>query len=296
MRALLDDLLDVSRLRFGRLALKKRDVSLRSVIASALETSRAQADKRRHTITVRLPDEDIVLHADPARMSQVLSNLVINAAKYTDEGGHIEVRAGVRDGLVRIEVADDGKGLDEAARRSMFEMFWRASEIDAGSAQGMGIGLAVARSVVQMHEGTIAAESDGPGKGSTIVITLPLRQAASPAAPADASVMQGPAQPHVARRRRVVVDGTSLLGLAQRERPEVAIVDLGMPGLSGYEVAERLRAAPHGRGMLLVAVTGWGSDGDRERSMKAGFDAHLVKPVSAETLCALIDDWQPQQP
>jgi len=319
MRALLDDLLDVSRLRFGRLALNKHEVTLRSVADSALDTARALIDRRRHTLTVCLPDEEVRLEVDPTRMSQVLSNLLINAAKYTDEGGRIELRARVQGDQCRIEVADNGKGLDEAARRSMFEMFWRASEVDIGSAQGMGIGLAVARSVVQMHDGTITAESAGPGKGTTVVITLPLGQPGAPAAPVVASVAAGPAPPHVARHRRVVVaddiedvawalaaalkawghdvetvaDGAGLLALVERDKPEVAIVDLGMPGLSGYDVAERLRATEHGRGMLLVAVTGWGGEGDRERSLKAGFDAHLVKPVSVGALCALIDDWNP---
>jgi two-component system CheB/CheR fusion protein len=319
MRALLDDLLDVSRLRFGRLALNKHEVTLRSLVDRALDTARALIDRRRHTLTIRLPDEEIRLEVDPTRMGQVLSNLLINAAKYTDEGGRIELRARVQDDQCRIEVADNGKGLDEAARRSMFEMFWRASEVDIGSAQGMGIGLAVARSVVQMHDGTITAESAGPGTGTTVVITLPLGGPAAPAAPADAKVATGPAQPHVARHRRVVVaddiedvawalsaalkawghdvetvaDGAGLLALVERDKPEVAIIDLGMPGFSGHDVAERLRATEHGRGMLLVAVTGWGGEGDRERSLKAGFDAHLVKPVSVEALCALIDDWNP---
>lgn len=319
MRALLDDLLDVSRLRFGRLALNKHEVPLRSVVDSALETARALIERRRHTLGVSLPDEPVSLVVDPTRMAQVLSNLLINAAKYTDEGGRIELRGRVQDGQCRIEVADNGQGLDEAARRSMFEMFWRASELDVGSAQGMGIGLAVARSVVQMHDGSITAESAGPGRGTTVVITLPLAEPATPVAHADAGTPTAPARPHVARRRRVVVaddvedvswalaaaltawghdvetvdDGAGLLARVERDRPEVAIVDLGMPRLSGYEVAERLRATAHGRGMLLVAVTGWGGEGDRERSLKAGFDAHLVKPVSVEALCALIDDWNP---
>jgi len=237
MRALLDDLQDVSRLRFGRLALNKHEVSLRAVVDSALETARALIERRGHTLGVSLPDEPARLVVDPTRMAQVLSNLLINAAKYTDEGGRIELRAFVQDDQCRIEVADNGKGLDEAARRSMFEMFWRASELDTGSAQGMGIGLAVARSVVQMHGGSITAESEGPGQGTTVVITLPLGEPAALAAPAEAGMSTASAQPHVARRRRVVVA--------------------------------------------------------RERSSKAGFDAHLVKPVSVEALCALIDEWNP---
>jgi len=321
MRALLDDLLDVSRLRFGRLALKKRPVGLRAVVDSALETSRAHVDRRRHALEIALPEEDILLTVDPGRIAQVLSNLLINAAKYTDEGGHIAVRARLADGGCRIEVADDGRGLDEAARRSMFEMFWRASEGDAGSAQGSGIGLAVARSVVQMHGGTIFAESEGPGRGTTIVVWLPLSddEEAAPQPSVPPKPAGDPTRPHVARVRRVVVaddiedvawalsaalqawghdvrtvsGGAELLALVERERPEVAIVDLGMPGADGYELAERLRATEHGRSMLLVAVTGRGGDVDRERSLRAGFDAHLVKPVSAETLCALIDDWNP---
>jgi two-component system CheB/CheR fusion protein len=317
MRALLDDLLDVSRLRFGRLALKKQHVTLRSVVDNALETARPLAERRRHSLAVSLPDEEVVLDVDPARMSQVLSNLLINAAKYTDEGGRIELRAGMLGERCRIEVADNGKGLDEAARRSMFEMFWRASEVEIGGSQGMGIGLAVARSVVQMHDGSITAESAGPGQGTTVVVTLPLGEPGGPVAVAQANVASSPVQPHVARRRRVVVaddiedvawtmaaalkawghdvetvaDGAGLLALVERDRPEVAIIDLGMPGSNGLEVAAQLRATAHGRAMLLVAVTGWGGEGDRERSLNAGFDAHLVKPVSVEALCALIDDW-----
>ncbi|HEX7637082.1 MAG TPA: CheR family methyltransferase, partial [Burkholderiaceae bacterium] len=174
MRALLDDLQDVSRLRFGQVALQRRELPLSEVVDAALDTARPAIEQRRHALEVVLPPGPLVVDVDPARMAQVLSNLLVNAAKYTDEGGHVALRARAEGGRCVIEVSDDGRGLDEAARRSMFEMFWRADERDPAGAQGLGIGLAVVRSLVQMHGGTVSADSAGPGRGSTFVVSLPL--------------------------------------------------------------------------------------------------------------------------
>ncbi|HEX7636940.1 MAG TPA: chemotaxis protein CheB, partial [Burkholderiaceae bacterium] len=184
MRELLDDLLDLSRLKFGRLALKRRRVGVAGVLRDALETARPLVERRRHALAVSLPPEELIVSVDPVRMSQVVSNLLVNAAKYTDEGGHIELRAAVRGGACVIEVQDDGKGLDDHDRQAVFDMFWRANDLDVAGTRGLGIGLAVARSVVQMHGGTISAESPGAGRGSTFVISLPLdRPGEEPPAP-----------------------------------------------------------------------------------------------------------------
>ena len=318
MRALLDDLLDLSRLRFGGQPLKKRDTLLGELVENALETARPLVDKRRHLLRVELPAEPVTLYVDPGRMRQVLSNLLINAAKYTDEGGHIELRVRVQDGACVIEVADDGKGLDEVTRRSMFEMFWRAGEAE-GPLPGLGIGLSVVRSVVQLHGGGIVAESDGPGHGSVMRVTLPLNTAEDHGPLETLAAPAAPVRPQVARRRRLLVaddmedvawalsaalqawghevhaagSGADALALAERLAPDVVVLDIGMPGLGGHEVARRLRATPRGGQMMLVAVTGWGSDADREASRSAGFDAHLVKPASVAALCRLIDEWVP---
>jgi two-component system CheB/CheR fusion protein len=324
MRSLLDDLLDVSRLRFGRLALSKRPCDLASIVDGALEAARPMIEKRRHALEVTLPAHPVVLNADPTRMSQVFSNLLVNAAKYTQEGGHIALRARVDAEQCVIEVIDDGKGFDEAAQQSMFEMFWRSGELDAGGSSSMGIGLALVRTVVQMHEGAVAAKSDGPGRGSTFTVTLPL---AAPEARVNGVPTEAlpPAHAKAAGRRRkarthriVIADdiddvawtlgtvleaeghevrtaasGADALAIVEDFKPDVAVIDIAMPAMSGYEVAERLRTTPHGRRMLLIAATGWGSDADRQASAQAGFDAHLIKPVTVDDLRTLIEDWSP---
>jgi two-component system CheB/CheR fusion protein len=325
MRSLLDDLLDISRLRFGRLALKKRRCMLSTVVDDALETARPMIEKRCHALVVALPKEPVPLFVDPMRVSQVLSNLLVNAAKYTDEGGHIDLRARVEGGQCVIEVVDDGKGLDEAALQSMFEMFWRSGELDAAGATSMGIGLALVRTVVQLHEGSVTANSDGPGRGSVFTVSLPIEAedapAAEEAAPGTRTAVAAsrPASRATKKPRRIIVaddvedvawslcavlelqghevravsNGTDLLAEVREMKPDVAVIDIAMPSMSGYEVAERLRATAQGRRMLLVAATGWGSEADRQTSAAAGFDIHLVKPVSIEELTAAIDEWVP---
>ena len=318
MKRLLDDLLDISRLRFGRLALKKQVTLLSLVVEQALDMARPMLARRRHELTTRMPDFPVMLCVDPVRMSQVLCNLLVNAAKYTDEGGHVALSARIELDQCVIDVTDDGRGLDEDALASMFEMFWRSSEFDAAGAHSMGIGLALVRSVVSLHEGSVGATSPGPGQGSTFTIRLPLYLPAGeePRAPARQEEAAGPdGNGAVAKPQRIVVaddhedvawtlatvlegaghevrtatQGAQVIVLAQDFQPDVVVLDIGMPGMSGYEVAERLRAMPRGTDMILVAATGWGSESDRQASASAGFDAHLIKPVSAAELAGAIE-------
>jgi two-component system CheB/CheR fusion protein len=322
MRTLLDDLLDISRLRFGRIALKKRRSLLSTVVDDALETARPMIEKRGHVLAVSLPKEPVSLFVDPMRMGQVLSNLLVNAAKYTEEGGHIELRARIEGSQCVIDVVDDGKGLDESALQSMFEMFWRSGELDAAGTSSMGIGLALVRTVVGLHDGTVSAKSDGPGHGSTFTVTLPVATAEETATEAQASATSPKAGPQAPKKTRKIViaddvedvawslcavlelqghevravsNGGDVLKAVEEMQPDVAVVDIAMPAMSGYEVAERLRSTAQGRRMLLVAATGWGSEADRQTSASAGFDLHLVKPISIEDLSAAIEDWKPPE-
>jgi two-component system CheB/CheR fusion protein len=321
MRSLLDDLLDVSRLRFGRLALRKRMTDLTSVVDGALETARPLIERRRHVFVVDLPAQPVTLNVDPGRIGQVLSNLLVNAAKYTPEGGRVALRARVENDRCIIDVADNGKGLDEQTLQSMFEMFWHSGDLDMTGMHSMGIGLALVRTVVQMHDGTISASSEGLGRGSDFTVSLPLPTAseialaagAAPAAETDA------VDARAAASRRILIvddvedvawtlatvlesaghdvrtagDGASALALAEAFRPDVVLMDITMPGIDGHEVARRLRATVPGRRMLLIAASGWGGESARETSALAGFDTHLVKPVVVDELKALIDHWRP---
>lgn len=321
MKSLLDDLLDISRLRFGRLALKKQVVPLARLVAQALETARPVIDRRRHELRIHLPDTPVTLCADPVRMGQALSNLLVNAAKYTDEGGHIVLSARTEDEQCVIEVTDDGCGLDDDALRSMFDMFWRSSEVDAAAAHSMGIGLALVRRVVGMHEGSISASSPGLGLGSTLTIRLPLHSEEPAVSHPAARVASDAIGPTALARRiliaddnpdvawtlaavmeaagfevRTALDGQQAIDLVAAFKPDVAVLDIAMPGMSGYEVAERIRATPEGAGILLLAATGWGSESDRQASASAGFDAHLIKPVSSAELHQVIAELSAGKP
>ena len=307
MKTLLDELLDISRLRFGRLALKKAPMTVATLVERAVETARPVIERRRHALRTQLPDEPLTVCVDPVRMGQVVCNLLANAAKYTDEGGHIAVVVRRAQDQCVIEVSDDGRGLDADTLASMFDMFWRGGELDAANAHGMGIGLALVRSVVGLHDGSVSAASAGPGQGSTFTIRLPLH---------DATAVAPETLPTVAAldvRRILVVDanedvawtlaavleahgfevrtagdGRQALELAPSFEPDVVVLDIALPGMGGPELAERLRASPRGRSMVLVAATRGTSEDDRQATSAAGFDAHLVKPVAAAELQAAI--------
>ncbi len=312
MKTLLDDLLDISRLRFGRLALKKSPIDVATLLEQAVQTARPVIERRRHALRTQWPDAPLTVCVDAVRMSQVVSNLLVNAAKYTDEGGHITLAVRGADGQCVIDVSDDGRGLDAKALASMFDMFWRRGELDAANAHGMGIGLALVRSVVSLHDGSVSAASPGPGQGSTFTIRLPLHEG-SPAS----HEPQRPAAALDVRRILVVDDnediawtlaavleshgfevrtareGEQALALAQAFEPDVVVLDIALPGMSGHELAHRLRASPRGRAMVLVAATGWGSEADRQATAAAGFDAHLIKPVAVAELQTAIAQARP---
>jgi PAS domain S-box-containing protein len=310
MARLLDDLLDISRITRGRLELRRGRVGLAGAVDAAVETARPLLDARRHVLHVALPEPAPDLDADPVRLAQVLANLLTNAAKYTDPGGRIELRAHVAAGEVHVAVRDDGIGLTQEALGRVFEMFSQVTSALDRSEGGLGIGLALVRGLVDLHGGRVEARSDGPGRGSEFVVVLPL-----PPPVADPPRAAGTSErPAPVRARRVLVADDNrdaaeslglLLGLAGHEvriaqdgpgaleaaaefRPDTVLLDIGMPGLNGYEVAARLRAFDWGRALVLVALTGWGQEHDRQRALGAGFDHHLTKPIDPERIEALL--------
>jgi PAS domain S-box-containing protein len=309
MALLLDDLLDIARITRGKLELKTERVKLTDVVDSAVEAARPLLDGKHHSFVVSLPPEVLTLNADPLRLSQVLSNLLTNAAKYTDPGGHIALSSYVQDGVLCLSVQDDGIGMSPESLERIFEMFSQAEGASARSDGGLGIGLALVRGLVDLHGGTVEAMSEGPGRGSKFMVRLPL--AAS--APAAAGATENEPPITIVGRRVLVADdnkdaadalamllelaghevrvahgGRAALSLAQTFRPDVALLDIGMPELNGYEVAKELRREPWGSRMCLIALTGWGQDEDRQRAKDAGFDRHLTKPVDTDTLEILL--------
>jgi PAS domain S-box-containing protein len=309
MALLLDDLLDIARITQGKLELKAERVKLTDVVDSAVEEVRPLIESKNHQLTVTLPSEELTLNADPLRLSQILSNLLTNAAKYTDPAGHISLSGGVQNGTLCLSVKDDGIGIAPHALTRIFEMFSQVDGASARSEGGLGIGLALVKGLLELHGGAIDARSDGHGRGSEFIVRLQL----AAATPAEASATDVAAPP-VARGRRVMVAddnkdaadalamllelgghevrvahrGRAALELAQTFRPDVAIIDIGMPDLSGYEVAKELRRQSWGTGICLIALTGWGQDDDRRQAKDAGFDRHMTKPVEAWALEELL--------
>ena len=307
MSLLLEDLLDISRITRGTLELRKRHVTLAHIIESAVETARPAIDAKRHKLEVVLPGENLELEADPLRLSQVLSNLLTNAAKYTDPEGNVRLVAEVRGDQLVIAVRDDGIGIAADALPNVFTMFSQVASSRSGG--GLGIGLALSKGLVEMHGGTLSARSAGLGHGSEFTVHLPAQAVSR--TPRDPAPAHPPSSP---RRRRVLVaddnrdageslamllrldgheveiayDGPEALALFDRMRPEVAILDIGMPGLTGYEVAQRIRSLRPVRPVTLIAVTGWGQDADKERAAESGFDHHFTKPLEPDALSALL--------
>jgi PAS domain S-box-containing protein len=313
MSRLLDDLLDVSRVTRGKLELKKGPTELSAVLGSAIETARPLLEAKHHTLSVDLPEEVVRLEADPVRLAQVFSNLLINAAKYTDPHGRIEVR-GVREGHeVAVLVRDNGVGISEEMMPRLFTMFAQADTVLDRAEGGLGVGLALVRGLVILHGGTIEARSEGVGKGSEFVVRLPVSEKVS--APAGTESPASPA-PGVGMQVLVVDDnrdaadtcaallelsghhvqtsytGRRALELGETFRPHAILLDIGLPDINGYELATRIRAQSWGQGALMIAVTGWGQREDRRRALEAGFDHHLAKPIAPETLEALLQSAQ----
>ena len=325
---LVDDLLDVSRITRGKINLTRQVVELEGLISRAVETVHPLFDERGHQLTLELPEPGITVFGDPTRLTQAIANVLGNAAKYTDKGGQISLGTTVRDDDVQIHVRDNGIGIRPDLLSHVFELFTQLDRDDGRTQGGLGIGLALVQRLVQMHGGEVSVASDGPGKGSEFVIRLPRLHtqdepakvasdipAAGVSASEVASVMAPLVTAGAARmvRRILIADdnndaleslatllqlsghevftatnGGTALQSAERHLPEVALLDIGMPLLDGYEVAKRIRAQPWGQRITLVALTGWGQDSDRRRSREAGFDSHLVKPLDLETLIDLL--------
>ena len=303
---LIDDLLDVSRISTGKLSLHKEDVDLVAVLRSALELIEPVARERQLALVSRLDEADCVIEADPARLLQVFSNLLSNACRYTPQGGRVTVSVERSAGRVDVLVDDTGVGIAPSMQERIFDLFEQGDKSLERGNTGLGIGLTLARQLVTLHGGTLRVESEGPGRGSRFIVGLPLSAHARPAA----ILRQAPPEPERGQRLRVlladdnvdyvdsmctllqaaglavtcVYDGLAAVAAAQADPPDVAILDIGMPGLNGYEVARRLRAAPATAGTALVAVSGWGQESDKRDAREAGFDRHLVKPVGVQAL------------
>ena len=318
MSRLLDDLLDVSRITHGTLELKKSRTELTLVLGAAIEAARPILDSKHHTLSLDLPKETVRLEADPVRLAQVFSNLLINAAKYTDAGGSIELRATREASEIVLAVRDNGMGISADMMPRLFTLFSQAPTALGRSEGGLGVGLALARGLVLLHGGRVEARSDGPGRGSEFIVRLPVGVAASEASQVEVSA-DGPATDTglkilVVDDSRDVADtcatvlelsghevqtaysGQRALELAGTFRPHALVMDIGLPDVNGYELARTIRAAPWGGGMVLIAVTGWGQGKDRRRALEAGFDHHLTKPIAAETLESLLQSLDTSEP
>ena len=308
---MVDDLLDVSRFNTGKVKLRRTRVVLADIVRDAVATCRPQIDAARHTLQVALPAESICLVADAARLTQVLINLLSNAAKFTPPGGTIQLSARCDGDTAVIQVRDNGAGIPPQALPQIFDMFAQVEHPQQRAAGGLGLGLSIVRSLVELHGGTVQVHSDGPGQGAEFAVRLPVsNQEARLQEPPESSIGTNGPQPSV----RVLVvddnrdaaqtltlmlkklgfdsqarfDGESALQAAGQLRPHAVVLDLGIPGMDGFEVARRLRARPEVGDALLIALTGWDKDEDRLRSRAAGFDHHLAKPVDPGSLQRLL--------
>jgi signal transduction histidine kinase/CheY-like chemotaxis protein len=306
MVRLVDDLLDVSRIIRGRIELRIEPVDLASAIARGVETAQPMVDAQGQELIIAVPPEPLRIEGDPTRLAQVVSNLLHNAAKFSERSGRIWVTAERQGNEAVLRVRDEGAGIPAELLSRLFDLFAQGDRSLERSRGGLGIGLTVVRRLVELHGGTVTAHSAGPGKGSEFVVRLPGVLDASRPEPARAS--PPPAQAPVSRRVLVVDDnvdaaesvamilrlsghevrlaynGPDALQAAEESRPEAVLLDVGLPGMSGYEVARRLRQDPRFRETLLIAMTGYGQDADRRRSLEAGFDQHMVKPVDPDAL------------
>ena len=309
---LVNDLLEVSRITRGLIAVHREMLDLASVVHSAIDTSRPVVDAAGHQLIVEMPAEPLTVFADAVRLTQVLANLLTNAAKYTDTGGWIRIRVERRDARVVISIRDNGIGIDRSQLGSVFEMFTQVDRSSRRAQGGLGIGLTLVRSLVEMHGGTVEATSEGIGRGSEFRVELPLL--GTMVVPRDASLERRRLPP----RRVLLVDdnvdaaetlgavlsdlgatvliagsGNAALEAIDTFAPDSVLLDIGMPGMDGHEVARRIRTMPRQAHVQLIALTGWGQEHDRERSRAAGIDHHVVKPPDIDHLCALLSESTP---
>jgi PAS domain S-box-containing protein len=308
---LVDDLLDVSRITRGKLRMRNEPMDINAAVQRAIESSRPLVDARKHRLEIRLGQEPLLVHGDLTRLTQVVLNVVNNAAKYTPEGGVIEIVSGVVEDDVEVRVRDNGVGIPPALLEQVFDLFAQGERTIDRSEGGLGIGLTLARRIVDLHGGTITAKSEGPGRGAEFVLRMPrlnleLEQASGHADAGLAASTQ--------KRRVLVVDdnvdaadsmamllrmvghevdieheGNAALARATQGIHDILLLDIGLPGMNGYDIARHLRARPEGQNMRIYALTGYGQEEDRRRALASGFDGHLVKPVMPAELLALID-------
>ncbi len=309
---LVDDLLDVSRVMRGKIELRKEPIELASIVARAVEMVQPLLDAQSHQLTVTLPPESLQLDADPIRLAQVVGNLLTNAAKYTEAGGHIRLSTKRTGDEVVLRVVDSGIGIDPAMLPKIFDLFVQVDHAATRSQGGLGIGLTLVRNLVEMHNGSVEAHSAGLGQGSQFVVRLPLLPLERES-PIEQDNRQRPAATPPSGHRLMVVDdnkdaadslaallrlqghevrvahnGPAALDMVKSYQPELIFLDIGMPGMDGYEVARELRKQPALANVQLAALTGWGQQEDRRRSKEAGFDHHLVKPAEPRALDELL--------
>ena len=309
MASLLDDLLELTRITQGKLHLRKQPCSIQNVVEAAVETSRPLLEKRRHDLRIHVPGDIPPFVADPVRLAQAVSNLLTNAAKYTDAGGRIELSARLEERQLTIAVEDNGMGIPTEQLASLFTMFSQIPAAIGRSEGGLGVGLALVKGLAELHGGTVEAQSDGVGKGSRFLITLPFEAAA----PSEVSVGEAPVMSPFGKLRVLIADdnhdaadslamllsmdgyevrtvygGRAAVSAAETFRPDVALLDIGMPELDGYAVARAIRAQRGGADIYLIAITGWGQQEDKRRALEAGFATHMTKPVDPDLLRNLL--------
>jgi PAS domain S-box-containing protein len=309
---IVDELLDVNRVARGQLNVEKQFLDLRDVLARAVETSRPVIDTHGHRLHISIADKPIEVFGDPMRLAQVVVNILNNAAKYTPDGGDIWLAAARAGGRAELRVRDNGRGIQRDSIDRIFDLFTQIDPAVGSALGGLGVGLALVRRIVELHGGTVNATSDGLGRGSQFVVRLPLAQMAQASQSAQADVPARAIEPEEFRPLRILVvddnedaanglgqllqtlghevrvvfDGPSAIAVSQELRPELAMLDIGMPVMNGYDVARALRSADPK--LVLVAVTGWGHEAARRQAQAAGFQHHLVKPVTESTLIELV--------
>jgi signal transduction histidine kinase len=302
---LIDDLMDVSRIATGKVVLQKARLDLRAVLEAVLEGGQSLLDTSRHDISLNLPATPVWVVGDPARLAQVIGNLFNNAGKYTPDGGRITVALTREDGQAVVRIIDSGVGIAPELLEQVFEMFAQVDRTLDRARGGLGIGLSLVRRLAELHGGTVTAQSDGVGHGSTFTVRLPVATEVDPTAlrphpqtahkPPRLKVLVVDDNKDVAQglaallefdehEIRIAYDGASALNEVGQFIPDVVFCDIGMPGMSGHELAARLRSNPRHKSALLVAVTGWGNEDDKRLSIQAGFDLHFTKPISAEQI------------
>ncbi len=302
---IIDDILDMARITRGELAIKRAPVAIAEVIGMAVETVRPLVDEKAHALAIELPDEPLVVQGDAKRLVQLVVNLLSNAARYTPSGGRITVAASLEGGYTLLRVRDNGPGIAPAAQERIFDMFVRGDEASAVFGGGLGVGLALARKIAELHGGSLDVASEGLGHGAEFRARLPLARAQAspsvsspPTAPIrrvlivddnhDAAITLEALLRGMGHRTLVARNGEEALENVRAFAPDHIFLDIGMPGLDGYEVARRIRALPLRPQPRIMALTGWGQDDDRARSLAAGFDDHLVKPVMPDQLVSAL--------